>query len=123
MPSSPPEDTNRCVHFTAMKTKVGREGNAPSLAPEGVGQAAKLCPPTSPPVNAGEHSLPKQTHEDGIAPASVQNPTRAPGPNPRKLTAASPHLSARSHFHQGKHIEFQPLISSSSERFSFSSSR
>lgn len=61
IPSSSPIGTNSCIHFAAMKTKVGREGNAPSPAPEGAGQAAKLCPPTSPRVSAGEHSLPKQT--------------------------------------------------------------
>lgn len=94
IPSSPPRDTNRSIHFSAVKTKVGREGNAPSLAPEGAGQAAKLCPPTSPLVSAGEHSLPKQTPRgrDRSCPqlVSAQNPAGAPEPNPCKLRAASP---------------------------------
>lgn len=95
--SSPPRDTNCCVRLAAVKTKVGREkkkekrkkngeGSTASLAPEGAGWAAKLCPPTSPPVSAGEHSLPKQT------PRGQGQPLKSCPRSPAKPT------QTRSHF-------------------------
>lgn len=48
--------------FCSPENQSGGRGKCSvSLAPTGVGQAAKLCPPTSSLVSTGEHSLPKQT--------------------------------------------------------------
>lgn len=69
----PPRDTSHCTHFASLKCNLGREAKAPSLAPEGAGQAAKLCPPKMPLLSTGgrkfENSLPQKSHQDGITPA------------------------------------------------------
>lgn len=78
-PSSPPRDTNLYVNFASLRTKVGREGKAPSMAPGGAGQAAKLCPPTMSLLSPGEHSLLHQTllGWDGSCP-QPQHPLQLP---------------------------------------------
>lgn len=116
----PPRDTSHCTHFASLKCNLGREAKAPSLAPEGAGQAAKLCPPKMPLLSTGGRKLKNFPFpRNGITPgwdhscSSAQNPLQLPC---QTLGAASPHPSSLTecwipapHFQQLRDSHFQCL--------------
>lgn len=79
----PPRDTSHCTHFASLKCNLGREAKAPSLAPEGAGQAAKLCPPKMPLLSTGGRKLKNFPFpRNGIILLQRSKPPAAPMPNP-----------------------------------------